>query len=244
MSIILNQVGWAAHKLEGGYKQYRRDVLQRLETLPATLNFRVLCGPTGSGKSRFLQALADTGHQVLDLEALARHRGSVLGQLPDAPQPTQKWFESSLLQTLAQLDPSRPIYVESESRKIGRLSVPASLLQAMHSGHCLSMATPEAVRVKALLEDYPHFTGNKDLLEKQLEFLQPFHARTMLEGWRELIASGDFPALVASLLTNHYDPAYFRALEKNYAGLPQADVLALPDLSPDALRKQAASFTR
>jgi len=244
MSIILNQIGWAAHKLEGGYKAYRRHVLQQLEVLPAAFSFHVLCGPTGSGKSRFLQALRNTGHQVLDLEALAQHRGSVLGQLPEAPQPTQKWFETSLLHTLAQMNPARPIYVESESRKIGRLSVPASLLQAMHNGHCLSMATPESVRVKALLEDYPHFTGNKGLLEKQLEFLQPFHARETLEAWRKLIAVGDFPALVASLLEQHYDPAYFRALGKNYADLAQAERLVLPDLSAATLMVQASALPR
>ncbi len=244
MSIILNQVGWGAHKLEGGYKQYRRDVLQRLETLPVTLNFNVLCGPTGSGKSRFLQALADTGHQVLDLEALAQHRGSVLGQLPEAPQPTQKWFESTLLQTLAQMDPARPVYVESESRRIGRLSVPASLLQTMHGGHCLSIETPAPVRVNALLEDYPHFIADKSLLETQLDLLQPFHARKTLEDWRELIEAGDFSSLVGNLLANHYDPAYFRALEKNYADLGKAVSISLPDLSADALREQAAFLPR
>lgn len=244
MSIILNQVGWAAHKLNGGYKAYRRHVLQQMETLPATFNFRVLCGPTGSGKSRFLQALADTGHQALDLEALAQHRGSVLGQLPEAPQPTQKWFESTLLQTLAQFDPARPVYVESESRRIGRLAVPASLLQTMHSGHCLSIETPAPVRVNALLEDYPHFIADKALLETQLAFLQPFHARKTLEDWRELIAAGDFPDLVANLLEKHYDPAYFRALGKNYADLAQAERLILSDLSPAALQVQADLLPR
>ncbi|MDD3884652.1 MAG: tRNA 2-selenouridine(34) synthase MnmH [Gallionella sp.] len=244
MSIILNQVGWAAHKLEGGYKQYRRDVIRQLEALPGTFKFEVLCGSTGSGKSRFLKALEETEHQVLDLETLAQHRGSVLGNLPHAPQPSQKGFESRLLHQLARLDPARPVYIEAESRKIGRLAVPDTLLQAMHTGHCRRLETTVPVRVGALLEDYPHFTENRELLETQLDLLQPFHPRTTLESWRESIARGDFYTLVESLLITHYDPAYFRALEKNYADLADAETLSLADLTPAALRERAAQLPR
>jgi len=240
MSIILNQVGWAAHKLEGGYKQYRRDVIRQLEVLPGGFKFEVLCGPTGSGKSRFLKALEETEHQVLDLETLAQHRGSVLGNLPHARQPSQKGFESRLLYQLARLDPARPVYIEAESRKIGRLAVPYTLLQAMHSGHCRRLETAVPVRVGALLEDYPHFTENRELLETQLDLLQPFHSRNTLESWRKSIARGDFSTLVESLLITHYDPAYSRALEKNYADLGTAEALSLTNLTPAALRERAA----
>ena len=134
MSIILAQVGWAAHKLEGGYKTYRRDVLDKLEALPQSFTFRVVCGPTGSGKSHLLAALADSGQQVLDLEMLAQHRGSVLGRLPEQAQPSQKWFDSALLQTLQGFDPARPVYVEAESNKIGLITLPPALIAAMHAG--------------------------------------------------------------------------------------------------------------
>lgn len=240
MSIILNQVGWGAHKLEGGYKQYRRDVIRKLEVLPDTFKFEVLCGPTGSGKSRFLQALKNTGHQVLDLEALARHRGSVLGNLPESPQPSQKWFESVLLQEIASLDPTRPVYIEAESRKIGRLAVPNALLRAMHEGNCRRLGIPMPVRVQALLEDYPHFTADRKLLETQLDLLQPFHSKTTLESWRTLITQGDFASLVENLLIIHYDPAYFRALGKNYADLEQTKLITLSDLTLAVLEEQAA----
>ncbi len=120
MSIILAQVGWAAHKLEGGYKAYRREVLEKLDTLPATFNYRVVCGATGSGKSRLLAALAANGAQVLDLEGLAQHRGSVLGGLPQQAQPAQKRFDTPLVQTLQGFDPKQPVFVEAESNKIGR----------------------------------------------------------------------------------------------------------------------------
>ncbi len=108
MAHILREIGWDAVTLEGGYRNYRRWVVEQLETVPSRFQFRVIHGPTGSGKSRLLAALAENGAQVLDLEGLAAHRGSVLGNLPDTPQPSQKWFESQLLQALLALDPAKP----------------------------------------------------------------------------------------------------------------------------------------
>ena len=109
MNIIFTQIGWASHQLEGGYKAYRRNTLQQLAEMPQTFEFRIICGPTGCGKSRLLTVLESAGHQALDLEMLASHRGSVLGLLPDQIQPTQKWFDTLLLQALQHLDPSRPV---------------------------------------------------------------------------------------------------------------------------------------
>jgi tRNA 2-selenouridine synthase len=206
MSIILSQVGWAAHKLEGGYKTYRRDVLEQLDSLPQRFTFKVVCGPTGSGKSRLLAALAETGHQVLDLEGLAQHRGSVLGKLPEQPQPSQKWFDSLLLQTLHGLDPARPVYVESESKKIGGIALPAALFDAMHASECLLLEVPLDVRVAALQEDYRHYIADPEALIAQLQVLHQFHGGEKLQHWSELIRAGNFPALVEELLTQHYDP--------------------------------------
>jgi tRNA 2-selenouridine synthase len=235
MSIILAQVGWMAHKLEGGYKTYRRDVLDQLETLPQRFTFKVVCGPTGSGKSRLLAALVETGHQVLDLEGLARHRGSVLGNLPQQPQPSQKWFDSQLLLALRELDPARPVYVESESKKIGSVALPASLFDAMHAADCLVVETPLEVRVAGLQEDYLHYVNDPEALIAQLQSLHQFHGSEKLQHWSELIRAGDFAAFVAELLTQHYDPTYFRSLTKHYPKLPEAQTLALSDLSHAAL---------
>lgn len=242
MSIILSQVGWAAHKLEGGYKSYRRDVLEQLDALPQRFEFKVVCGPTGSGKSRLLAALAETGHQVLDLEGLAQHRGSVLGKLPQQPQPSQKWFDSLLLQTLRSLDPTRPVYVESESKKIGSIALPAALFDAMHASACLLLEVPLEVRVAALQEDYRHYVSDPEALIAQLQVLHQFHGGEKLEHWSELIRAGDFAALVEELLTQHYDPTYFRALSKHYPQLSGAQTLALHDLAPEALRRTAATI--
>jgi tRNA 2-selenouridine synthase len=242
MSIILAQVGWAAHKLEGGYKAYRRDVLERLETLPQGFTFRVICGPTGSGKSHLLNALAENGHQVLDLEMLAKHRGSVLGRLPEQPQPSQKWFDSALLQTLQGLDPSRPVFVEAESSKIGLVTLPPALTAAMHASACLLVETPLATRVAGLLEDYRHYIENPELFIEHLKPLYRFHGAKQLERWGSLIHAGDFATMVGELLTLHYDPSYFRATTSNYPNLDQAQRVPLIDLSGDALKQIAKSL--
>jgi tRNA 2-selenouridine synthase len=242
MSIILAQVGWAAHKLEGGYKTYRRDVLEKLEELPKQFTFHVICGPTGSGKSRLLAALTQTGHQVLDLEGLAQHRGSVLGNLPQQPQPSQKWFDSILLQTLHGFDPSRPVYVEAESKKIGNIALPVALFDVMHNGDCLLLETPPETRVAGLLEDYRHYTEKPETFIEHLKPLHRFHGTKQLERWSGMIRDGDFEPMVAELLTLHYDPSYLRATTGHYANLDKAQHVALNDLSEDALRKVAASL--
>src|SRR3569832_1324444 len=137
-------IGFGAVQLEGGYKAYRRHVVAELDRLPALLTYRVVCGPTGSGKSRLLQALADAGAQVLDLEALAAHRGSLLGALPDQPQPSQKSFESAIWFALSRFDSAHPVFVESESKKIGALRVPDALITAMRASTCLRLEVPLA----------------------------------------------------------------------------------------------------
>ena len=239
MSIIFAQIGWATHKLEGGYKTYRRDVLQQLDALPSRYTFKVVCGPTGSGKSRLLAALAQTGHQVLDLEGLAQHRGSVLGNLPQQPQPAQKWFDSLLLQTLHGFDPSRPVYVEAESRKIGSIALPIALFDAMHAGACLVLEVPLEIRVAGLLEDYRYYVENPETFIEHLRPLHKFHGAKQLEHWNDMIRAGEFAPMVAELLTLHYDPSYSRAITGHYAQLDKAQHVVLNDLSEDALKEIA-----
>ena len=228
---VLREVGWAACTLEGGYRAYRRWVVGELATLPARFELQVVHGATGSGKSRLLRALARAGAQVLDLEALAAHRGSVLGELPGEPQPTQKTFESRVYAALAALDPARPVYVEGESRKIGQLQVPEALIAAMRASACVRLeAAPEA-RIALLMDEYRHFFGDPATLNAQLDCLVPLHGRERVAAWQALVASGAWAALVERLLEEHYDPAYRRSAQKNFARLPQARVLRVP--APD-----------
>lgn len=238
MSIILGQIGWTACKLEGGYKTYRQEVLGGLETLPGTFDYRVVCGATGSGKSRLLDALAAEGAQVLDLEALARHRGSVLGGREQA-QPSQRGFESALLQALRTFDAARPVFVEAESSKIGRVSLPAALTAALHRSDCILLDTADEARIALLLEEYRHFIRSPDTLIERLRPLKPFHGGKRLDHWEQLVRAGDFTRLVEELLVLHYDPSYLRSQGSHYERLPEARRVALTDTSEPALREAA-----
>ncbi len=219
MAHILREIGWKAETLEGGYKAYRRFVVKELERIPKNLEFRVVHGPTGSGKSRLLGALKRAGAQVLDLEELAAHRGSVLGNLPDRPQPSQKMFESLLLREISQLKSGKPVYVEGESKKIGQLQVPDALMERMRASGCVVLDTPTEVRVDLLLEEYEHFLSNRAVLDKQLDCLVALHGRERIAEWK---AIGDWRELVRRLLVEHYDPAYRRSSHKNFTHLAHA----------------------
>jgi tRNA 2-selenouridine synthase len=238
---VLRQVGWDVVRLEGGYKAFRRQVVADLDQLPAGLRFRVVCGPTGSGKSRLLEALSRAGAQVLDLEALAAHRGSVLGDLPDAPQPTQKAFETEIWTHLSRFDAQRPVFVESESRKVGNLRVPDVLLTRMRESDCVRLESTQDHRVRLLKEEYEHFLEEPQALAEKLDCLKSLHGGERIEEWKSLLAQGQWDALVARLLESHYDPAYLKSLPKNYRGAKDAPPLEVRDISPagfDALARR------
>ena len=231
MTHILRQIGFAAERLDGGYKSYRHHVLEQLQTLPARFSFRVICGLTGSGKSRLLAVLQQAGAQVLDLEEIARHRGSVLGDMPDEAQPAQKGFDSQVLDRLESFDPALPVYVESESKKIGRLRVPDALIQAMRVSPCLHLESPVAVRVALLREDYAHFLHDPALLQRQLERLNGMYPNELLMHWHALCEVQAWDELIAELLVRHYDPAYNKSIRGHYRNYAAAYRLALEALS-------------
>ncbi|BCK87865.1 tRNA 2-selenouridine synthase [Sideroxyarcus emersonii] len=236
MAHVLAQVGWSVGRLDGGYKSYRRQVLADLDSLPGKLHFRVVCGPTGSGKSRLLRVLQAQGAQVLDLEALAQHRGSLLGNLPNEPQPAQKMFESRIWDMLRRFDQNQPVFVEAESKKIGLLGMPEQLLQKMRSSECLLIEAPVAARVQLLMEDYAHFLNDPALLVKRLTPLLPLHGRQVLDHWQQLAEQGEWPSLVEKLLLQHYDPAYQRSTAHNFVQLDAARIVHLDRLDDASLR--------
>jgi len=243
MAHVLREIGWDARTLEGGYKSYRKHVVETLSELPQRFRFRVVHGVTGSGKSRFLRALKKTGAQTLDLEEIAAHRGSVLGNLPERPQPSQKMFESLLLRELSALDAGKPVHVEGESRKIGQLQVPAALIEAMRASECVVLEAGLETRVALLMDEYRHFFTDLAALGTQLDCLAVLHGRERIAEWKQLAAHGDWHALVARLLEEHYDPAYRRSAARNFAKLPQAPVLRVPAADDAAFARLAEGVT-
>jgi tRNA 2-selenouridine synthase len=242
MAHILAKIGWPVIQLDGGYKEFRRHVSQSLGELTPGLQFRVICGTTGSGKSRLLQTLVTQGAQVLDLEQLASHRGSVLGHLPDEPQPTQKRFESSIWQALRSFDPTRVIYVESESKKVGNLRVPDALMEAMRAAPCVALHLDQNARVDLLMEDYIHFVKDPEHLNRQLDCLLQVHGKEKISRWHELASSGKMPLLVDELLVQHYDPAYLKSIDRNFLQFAAARPLVLDGISATAFVAAARSL--
>jgi tRNA 2-selenouridine synthase len=239
---VLREVGWDARTLEGGYRAYRRWIVEQLAQRPGELRFRVVHGATGSGKSRLLHALRQVGAQVLDLEALAAHRGSVLGALPGQPQPPQKLFESRLFAALAALSRSRPVFVEGESRKIGQLQVPEALITAMRASECVVLEAEAPTRVELLMDEYRHFFAAPGSLGAQLDCLVTLHGRDRVDDWKALAEQGEFGALVARLLQEHYDPAYRRSAARNFARLPQAPVLRVASAGAESFAALARAL--
>ena len=237
---VLNEVGWRAVQLDGGYRAYRRHVVARLAVEPARYRFRVLCGLTGSGKSPLLNALADTGAQTLDLERIAQHRGSLLGQLPGAVQPSQKKFETGLLAALTVLDPALPVFVEAESRRIGAVQLPDALLERMHQGVRIDVRTSLPHRIALLKSEYGHFLADAALLVERLRPLAPLHGKATFSRWEQMATSGDWDALIAELLEAHYDPLYRRSMARHFAVDGAATSFALRDPSPAGFTALAA----
>lgn len=225
LATVFAAVGWRTSVLDGGYREFRRHVIAGLAQLPPQLRWHVVAGPTGSGKSRLLQRLGERGEQVLDLEAIARHRGSVLGLLPDEIQPSQKAFETATWDALRRFDPARVVFVESESRRVGRCHVPDAVIDAMRAARCTRLRAPADVRARLLLEEYRHFVDDPAQLFERLDRLLALHGRVRLDAWKSMARAGRWQAFVESLLEQHYDPAYERSMHSNYARLEAGDAL-------------------
>lgn len=204
---MLQQIGWRAGLVEGGYQSYRRLVYDFLYKADLPFRLVLLDGYTGSAKTELLQRVAALGGQVLDLEGLANHRGSLLGEMK-APQPSQKGFETALAQALAPLDPARPVLVEAESSKIGARILPPSLWRAMKQAPRIEVSATLGARCRYLVEGYDDILSDAPRLRQKLGYLRAHRGGALVEHWLELIAAGDKPALTQSLMADHYDPSY------------------------------------
>ena len=216
MALIMREIGWPVTLLKGGYKSYRRHVQESLNSVSPNVRLIVLAGPTGCGKTDLLQRLSERGHQIIDLEALASHRGSLLGQEPGVPQPSQKLFESRLCGALSDLDLDRPIFVESESSKIGEIHLPKALFQNLITSQVIALSCDRTKRAQYLVEKYWHLTVSPEETLDLIRRLEFRHSKNQIAHWVELIEDQRWTELAHSLLEIHYDPAYERS-QKRFA---------------------------
>ncbi len=229
---MLREIGWRAEVIEGGYKSYRRLVSQRLYDARLPHRLVQVGGHTGTAKTALLPRLAARGVQVLDLEGLARHRGSLLGGL-EVGQPSQKAFESALAAALARLDPHRPVVLEAESSKIGGLNLPPSVWTAMLRAPWLMVEAPIEARARYLAHAYDDVLADGAALKTRLAPLRHFRGHAVVDKWAALIDAGDTVALCHALAEDHYDPAYDKAL---HAVAPEIVArFSVPGLEPGDL---------
>jgi tRNA 2-selenouridine synthase len=233
---ILAQIGWRVETVAGGYKAWRALVVKELYDTPVATKVVVLDGNTGTAKTDLLKILAAQGVQVIDLEGLARHRGSLFGHMPGG-QPSQKAFECALAMELSRLDPARPVLVEAESAKVGDLRLPPHLWAAMGKAPRICIAAPLAERAKYLTRAYADIVADGARLAQVIDLLRHAHARETIEGWMALAQAGDFAALALDLMRVHYDPRY----EKHRARMETISrTIAAPSLDAAALEGLAA----
>lgn len=224
LGVILSQIGWQVQVLKGGYKSYRHYVNQQLETLPSQFNYKIICGLTGTGKTQILYELKRRNQQILDLEKIANHRGSLLGQEWVGnleSQPSQKYFESLLLQAFQSFDPHQPVWVESESYKIGEVYLPPSLWKKIKESPGIEIQCSLDQRVNFLIQTYSHFIENQDLLKEKIQYLKSRYGLEKIAQWFRWIDEGKWQKFVQDLLVTHYDPAYRRSLTKIYPRMTQ-----------------------
>ncbi len=244
MATVLTQVGWRPSLLAGGYRTYRRRVTSALYQTSDSLSVVLLDGFTGSAKTEILHRLATLGLQIIDLEGLADHRGSLFGGHAARAQPSQKLFESRLMHALEQLDPRRPVVVEAESSKIGEINLPPGLWKSMSAAPRIEIRAPRPERARYLTTAYRDIMGDIDALNAALAKLPRHLGAEQRAAWRALAQAGEFCALAESLIEQHYDPAYERSRRQDVRpslGVVTVDALDVTEINR-AARDVAATL--
>jgi len=210
MATILDQVGWPVTVLDGGYQTWRRAVVARLYDQPLALKIVLLDGQTGVGKTEMLGRLAEAGQQVVDLEGLANHRGSLFGAMPGG-QPSQKLFDSRLAAVIVRLDPTRPVLVEAESSRVGTITLPKQIWAAMQAAPVIELTADMSDRVARISRDYESFSSEIQAIMEVLDRLPRHISKAQRGEWLALAEAGQTDAFIQSLIEGHYDPAYVRS---------------------------------
>ena len=231
VATILLRTGFKASILSGGYKSYRRYVINELEKLGNKIEFQVICGLTGSGKTKLLSELNKHGLQTLDLEEIAKHYGSLLGQYPSVTQPSQKQFESNLLVAMLRLNAEHHVFVESESRKIGNRQIPTAIIKKMRGSKCLWIKMTMEERIDFLLKEYTHFVENPgkflNIVAKDENYLDKNNFAQLIDAYNKK----QWDEFVKILLREHYDPSYLKSINKNFTRFKRAKIFKAENYS-------------
>ena len=214
-AIILSEVGWRTQQLEGGYKEYRNHVLEFMDTIGSKLKIILISGKTGCAKTKILQSIAQQGGQILDLEGLANHKGSLLGKIPNLKQPSQKFFESKLFYQLKQLNLKKEVFLEAESSKIGNIHIPKTIWAKMIVSPRIEIKADIHLRSTFLVKDYEYMCKNPELINPIIFGLRKRLSKKLVDSWKELIDQKKWQELTRSFLENHYDPSYSSNTIKN-----------------------------
>jgi tRNA 2-selenouridine synthase len=234
MAWLLQSAGFEVTLLSGGYKVYRQFVLEGFAQ--TNLNIRIVGGSTGTGKTKIIHALAALGEQIIDLEGLANHKGSAFGFIGEAAQPTVEQFENELFKVVSQLDPARRVWVENESRSIGRLYIPAGFWEPMKAAPLFHIEIPLQARIDNLLTDY--------VLEHTEELKLAFNKiATKLGGLRlknaiTALEQGDFAA-AATIALEYYDKTYQFCLDNSKSS--DIRIMKFEDGDPEKIAKALIS---
>ncbi|KAL4236955.1 hypothetical protein ACF0H5_005341 [Mactra antiquata] len=244
MALVLAQIGFMSCVLEGGYKCYRHTVVEELNSLPQKFEFKVISGMAGTGKTKILQYLGDHGHQIIDLEALAKHKGSVLGLWHGETQPSQKYFDSLLVDTLSKLSYDRPVWVESESVRIGNIYIHPNFFSSLQKANRYCINLPLDERVKHTISDYQNWIKNKDELKVIIQNLVRIRGQKQIDHWSKLIENNRWEEFVRSMLVEHYDPTYSASQKKNNHSGKDAVQLEILNLGEKSLHELMTILTK
>jgi len=243
MALVLSSVGWPVSLLNGGYQTWRRAVVAGLSKTSDThppLPLILIDGQTGTAKTAILEQMRQMGAQVIDLEALANHRGSVFGSHPNSPQPGQKRFETGLWDQLRRMDLDRPIFLEAESSMIGQRRIPARLWASMKDAPRVMIEAPVSARAKYLAEAYPELVSDTDRLKDAIRKLSERHSKAVISDWLELASSKQHKQLAEALIKHHYDPTYNRSRTRR--STPSTRSVTALDLSISSIKRLAGEI--
>jgi tRNA 2-selenouridine synthase len=213
ISSLMNSLGINAFRIKGGYKGYREFINEELPKTNKNIKYIVIHGKTGIGKTELLNCLKSKGHNVLDLEDAANHRGSLLGNVGLGKGRSQKQFESLVYESLRSMKGSY-VFVEGESKRIGNIIIPQYIFESMVNGiHFLGDAELD-FRAKILTREYAKKENCKEEIIISLKSMSKYIGEKSIDRYTELVLNGEYEEVAKELMVKYYDPMYTNEFNK------------------------------